>query len=106
MSTSRNNKVYDNLVKMLHPNRVLKSSDKMYYIISTILGQEWVTSPYGIGIFSITVDGTVWDTAFLAGADSFVANIEGYIKAAGLTKPQENYFWELYDMRVVDWRRN
>ena len=57
--TATNKRVYNNLCDKLHPSRVVGCSDKMYFIISTILGQEWVTCDSSYGEFSITSDVTL-----------------------------------------------
>lgn len=102
---TRTKKVYENLCSKLHPNRIVGSSDKMYFIISTIVGQEWVTSDSSYGHFSITSDGFVVDNNTILGtANEFIGNVKGYIAVAELTDKQEAYFWELYNIRVHDWR--
>jgi len=97
--------VYNNLLKKLHPNRITGASDKMYYIISSIIGADWVTSDRGLGSFSVTSDGFVIDCGlFLGSYDDFKRNVRGYIAVAELTEKELAYFWTLYDMRVHDFR--
>lgn len=97
--------VYKNLCAKLHPNRIVGSSDKMYFIMSTILGQEWITRDSSYGSFEVQSDGGVIDNDLYVGNyESFIANIKGYIAAAELTDKQEAYFWQLFYMRVHDWR--
>ena len=101
----RDKVVYKNLCDKLHPNRIAGCSDKMYFIISTILGQEWVTCDSSYGEFSITSDGLVIDNDNMLGAVSdFEHNVNGYIDAAKLSPKQTEYFWLLYSWRVTDWR--
>lgn len=101
----QDSRVYENMCAKLHPNRVVGASDKMYFIISTIVGQEWVTNDESYGQFSITTDGSVWDSFFISDAGSFERNVWGYVDVADLTPKQREYFEYLYRNRVHDWRR-
>jgi hypothetical protein len=105
MATHHNKRVYNNLCDNLHPHRITGSSDKMYWIMSVILGQEWITRQGSYDQFSITSDGYVIDNDFFLGsADEFERNVRGYVEVAELTPAQTKYFWKLYDMKVTDWR--
>ena len=65
--TTMENETYDSLVSKLHPNRITGASDQVYYIMSSILNQEWVTHDRGMGMFTETSDHFVVDCGLFLG---------------------------------------
>ncbi len=101
----KSDNAYQDLSAKLHPNRIVGCSDKMYWIISTILGQDWVTRDGSYESFTITCDGFVVDNdLFLGGVVDFERNVFGYVEAAELTGEQRQHFDKLYARKVHDWR--
>ena len=95
------NETYDSLVSKLHPNRITGASDQVYYIMSSILNQEWVTHDRGMGMFTETSDHFVVDCGlFLGHIDDFTENVYGYIDVAGLTDSERTLFDGLYSEHV------
>ena len=91
----------ESLIAKLHPRRITGSSDQVYYIMSSILGQNWVTHDRGMGSFSVTSDGFVVDCGlFFGDVGEFRRNVTGYVEVADLTASEMVLFWGMYDNRV------
>jgi hypothetical protein len=77
----------------------------MHFIISTILGEDWVTHADSSGGFSITSDGFVLSGSLLIGeVGDFERNVWGYVKVAELSNDEFRCFKLHYDAAVTDWR--
>ena len=96
--------IYEEMCKKLSPRRIA-SSDKMRFIISLIVGENWVTHPDASGGFSITSDGFVMSGSLLvAQVSEFERNINGYLEVAELDEQEMSLFKKLYACAVQDWR--
>lgn len=85
--------------------REVQTSDRMGWIVSTVLGQDWVTHPRASGGFSITSDGFVVSGGLFVGSlEDFQGNILGFLTAAGVTAAEFELFRGLYSLRVSTWQ--
>lgn len=97
----------EQLIKKMNPRQVAASA-QLHYIISSILGQNWVTAPRASGGFTISSDGFVTSGGVFLGeaVEDFERPVLAYIQAAGLTPEEVAFFGERYSQVVLDYRTN
>lgn len=97
------------LKEKLHPSRFPGMSNRMAYLLSGILDEQWVTHPDAgpCEQIYITSDGYVLagdGNLFIGSVGDFERNIQDLLTAAGLADDERQEFQIRYTARVTDFR--